>query len=111
VQPGSTGGFHKVFFGSIEIAIPIYGRSVEVFQFDLSFAVSMYACLLLCMGYLIIPQFRLTRRMMQRPIDAQQKCKKCAALTAGTGEQADIDRDVLHLQWLNPMHNCTYLYH
>jgi hypothetical protein len=49
--------------------------------------------------------------MMQRPIDAQQKCKKCAALTAGTGEQADIDRDVLHLQWLNPMHNCTYLYH
>jgi hypothetical protein len=26
VQPGAAGGFQKVFFGSEEIAIPLYGR-------------------------------------------------------------------------------------
>ena len=26
IQPGSTGGFQKLFFGSEEIAIPVYGR-------------------------------------------------------------------------------------
>ena len=26
VQPGSSGGFQKLFFGSEEIAIPVYGR-------------------------------------------------------------------------------------
>jgi hypothetical protein len=26
VQPGSNGGFQKVFFGDEEIAIPVYGR-------------------------------------------------------------------------------------
>ncbi|KAF5839403.1 citrate synthase-like protein [Dunaliella salina] len=29
VQPGSTGGFHKVFFGSTEVAIPVYGSIEE----------------------------------------------------------------------------------
>nr|APT69332.1 ATP-citrate lyase large subunit [Dunaliella tertiolecta]APT69334.1 ATP-citrate lyase large subunit [Dunaliella tertiolecta] len=29
VQPGSTGGFHKVFFGSTEVAIPVYGSTEE----------------------------------------------------------------------------------
>lgn len=28
VQPGSNGGFQKVFFGDEEIAIPVYGRYV-----------------------------------------------------------------------------------
>lgn len=28
VQPGSNGGFQKVFFGDEEIAIPVYGRCV-----------------------------------------------------------------------------------
>ena len=26
VQPGSSGGFQKLFFGKVEIAIPVYGR-------------------------------------------------------------------------------------
>lgn len=26
VQPGSNGGFQKLFFGKEEIAIPVYGR-------------------------------------------------------------------------------------
>lgn len=26
VQPGSPGGFQKLFFGAEEIAIPVYGR-------------------------------------------------------------------------------------
>lgn len=26
MQPGSNGGFQKVFFGDEEIAIPVYGR-------------------------------------------------------------------------------------
>eukprot|EP00882_Tetradesmus_deserticola_P024868 GHRQ01027202.1.p1 GENE.GHRQ01027202.1~~GHRQ01027202.1.p1 ORF type:complete len:179 (-),score=16.79 GHRQ01027202.1:628-1164(-) len=29
VQPGSNGGFQKVFFGDEEIAIPVYGRCVQ----------------------------------------------------------------------------------
>jgi hypothetical protein len=26
VQPGSSGGFHKLFFGKVEVALPVYGR-------------------------------------------------------------------------------------
>mmetsp|Transcript_17361 Transcript_17361/g.29726 ORF Transcript_17361/g.29726 Transcript_17361/m.29726 type:complete len:614 (+) Transcript_17361:97-1938(+) len=29
VQPGSSGGFHKLFFGKTEVAIPVYGSTEE----------------------------------------------------------------------------------
>jgi len=36
VQPGAPGGFQKVFFGSEEVAIPVFGRHALVDDFEFS---------------------------------------------------------------------------